>query len=109
MTSGRLAAVIAVLACAWPGLDPAVLEAAGDRRARGDCGGIAFSSTRRRGYARCFGGQFSRRWHVYTMHRMDSDGGHLQTLSFHDTNEWFPTVLPTGRLLYSNTKNVQPS
>ena len=35
-------------------------------------GGIAFSSTRRRGYARCFGGQFSPRWHVYTLHRMDA-------------------------------------
>ncbi len=40
-------------------------------------GGIAFCSTRRKGYARCFGDQFSPRWHVYTMHRMDADGGNL--------------------------------
>ena len=64
-------------------------------------GGIAFCSTRRRGYARCFGAQFSPRWHVYTLHRMDGDGGNIRTLSFHDTNEWFPTVSNTGLILYS--------
>lgn len=64
-------------------------------------GGIAFSSTRRKGYARCFGGQFSQRWHVYTMHRMQDDGSGMRILSVHDTNEWFPTVLHTGHILYS--------
>jgi hypothetical protein len=64
-------------------------------------GGIAFSSTRRRGYARCFGAQFSPRWHVYTLHRMDGDGKNIRTLSFHDTNEWFPTVSHEGLILYS--------
>jgi hypothetical protein len=64
-------------------------------------GGIAFCSTRRRGHARCFGGQFSPRWHVYTLHRVDADGGNLQILSVHDTNEWFPTVSHTGLVLYS--------
>ena len=64
-------------------------------------GGIAFSSTRRRGYARCFGGQFSRRWHVYTLHRIDADGSSLRTLSYHDTNEWFPAVSHTGLILYA--------
>jgi len=64
-------------------------------------GGIVFCSTRRKGYARCFGSQFSRRWHVYTLHRMGADGQELRTLSFHDTNEWFPTVSNTGLVLYS--------
>ncbi len=64
-------------------------------------GGIAFCSTRRRGYARCFGGQFSPRWHVYTLHRMNGDGTDIRTISFHDTNEWFPTVSQTGLVLYS--------
>lgn len=64
-------------------------------------GGIAFCSTRRRGYARCFGPQFSPRWHVYTLHRMDGDGKNLRTLSFHDTNEWFPAVSHEGLILYS--------
>ncbi|NQT85800.1 PD40 domain-containing protein, partial [bacterium] len=64
-------------------------------------GGIAFCSTRRGGYARCFGGQFSRRWHVYTLHRVEANGSALKTLSYHDTNEWFPTVSNTGHLLYA--------
>ncbi len=64
-------------------------------------GRVVFSSTRRKGYARCFGGQFSRRWHIYTLHRMDGDGSNLRTLSFHDTNEWFPTVSNTGHILYA--------
>ena len=64
-------------------------------------GGIAFSSTRRKGYARCFGGQFSRRWHVYALHRVESDGSGLRALSYHDTNEWFPTVSNTGHILYA--------
>lgn len=64
-------------------------------------GGIAFCSSRRGGYARCFGAQFSPRWHVYTLHRVDADGQNLRTLSFHDTNEWFPTVSNSGMILYS--------
>ena len=64
-------------------------------------GGIIFCSTRRRGYARCFGGQFGDRWHVYTLHRMDSDGANLRTLSFHETNEWFPSVLHDGSVSYA--------
>ena len=64
-------------------------------------GRIVFSSTRRRGYARCFGGAFSRRWHVYTLHRVDLDGSNLRTLSFHDTNEWFPAVSNRGHVLYA--------
>ncbi len=64
-------------------------------------GGIAFMSTRRRGYARCFGGQFSTRWDVYTLHRMNGDGSNVRTLSVHDTNEWFPAVSNTGHILYA--------
>lgn len=64
-------------------------------------GGIVFSSTRRRGYARCFGPQFSKRWHVYTLHRVEADGSNLSTLSYHDTNEWFPTVAHNGLIVYA--------
>lgn len=64
-------------------------------------GGIAFCSSRRRGHSRCFGGQFSGRWQVYTLHRMDADGNNIQTLSYHDTNEWFPAVSNDGLILYS--------
>lgn len=64
-------------------------------------GGVAFMSTRRQGYARCFGGQFSSRWDVYTLHRMESDGSSIRRLSHHDTNEWFPAVSHTGHILYA--------
>ncbi len=64
-------------------------------------GGIVFCSTRRRGYARCFGPQFSPRWHVYTLHRVQPDGSNLRTLSYHDTNEWFPTVAHNGLIVYA--------
>jgi len=64
-------------------------------------GRIVFCSTRRRGYARCFGGQFSPRWDVYTLHATDRDGTNVRPLSFHDTNEWFPAVGNDGRILYA--------
>ncbi len=64
-------------------------------------GGIAFCSTRRKGYARCFGKGFSHRWDTYTLHRMNADGTDMRTLSFNDVNEWFPTVSNTGTVLYA--------
>ena len=64
-------------------------------------GKIAFSSTRRRGYARCFWWGFGRRWHVYTIHTMAPDGTDIKTLSWHDTNEWFPETANDGRLVYA--------
>jgi hypothetical protein len=64
-------------------------------------GGIAFVSTRRRSYSRCFGPNFSRRWHSYTLHRMHADGTGLRILSFNDVNEWFPAVSNTGEILFA--------
>ncbi len=64
-------------------------------------GGIALSSTRRRGYARCFGGQFSARWDIYTLHRIDGDGRNIRMLSCYDTNEWFPAVANDGRIVFA--------
>jgi len=64
-------------------------------------GGIAFCSTRRKGYSRCFGGAFSHRWDSYTVHRMDGDGASIRALSFNDVSEWFPSVSNTGDLLYA--------
>lgn len=64
-------------------------------------GGVAFSSTRRRGHARCFWWGFGKRWQVYTLHRMNADGSNIQTLSWHDTNEWFPEVTNDGRIVYA--------
>ncbi|MCL2348734.1 MAG: hypothetical protein FWC50_10800 [Planctomycetaceae bacterium] len=62
-------------------------------------GGIAFLSTRRGGFIRC-----NNVWEplqTYTLHRMNADGGDLRTLSFHETNEWHPSVLNDGRIVYS--------
>lgn len=64
-------------------------------------GGIAFSSTRRGGYSRCFGAGFSKRTHVYTLHRVQPDGSGLRLLSMHDTNEWFPTTGHDGQIVYA--------
>ncbi|MCY2950529.1 MAG: hypothetical protein NTU53_00945, partial [Planctomycetota bacterium] len=62
-------------------------------------GGMAFMSWRRgAGFIRC-----SNPWEpipAYTLHRMDRDGKNVRTLSFHETNEWHPTVLNDGRIAY---------
>ena len=70
-------------------------------------GGIAFMSTRRGGFGRCHNP-----WEplpAYTLHRMDADGTNVRTLSFHETNEWHPTVLNDGRILYSRWDYVDRS
>jgi hypothetical protein len=61
-------------------------------------GSVAFMSTRRGGFGRCHNP-----WEPlpsYTLHRMDASGGAVQTLSFHETNEWHPSVLADGRIVY---------
>ncbi len=61
-------------------------------------GNIAFMSTRRGGFTRCNGP-----WEpllVHTLHKMKPDGSDIQTLSFHETNEWHPSVLNDGRIVY---------
>lgn len=64
-------------------------------------GRIVFCSTRRKGYARCFGPEYSYRWHTYTLHSMNADGRDIRTLSYNDVSEWFPTVSPAGHILYA--------
>ncbi len=61
-------------------------------------GGIAFESTRRGSKLRCGGGSPEL---VYTLHRMNGDGRNIRTLSFHETNEWHPSVLNDGRIVYT--------
>ncbi|MBE3068635.1 MAG: hypothetical protein IMZ66_00200, partial [Planctomycetes bacterium] len=70
-------------------------------------GGIAFMSTRRGGFTRC-----NNPWEpiqVYTLHRMDADGENIRTLSFHETNEWHPSVLHDGRIVYTRWDYVDRS
>ncbi len=70
-------------------------------------GGIAFMSTRRGGFGRCHNP-----WEPlpsYTLHRMDASGNTVRTLSFHETNEWHPSVLADGRIVYSRWDYVDRS
>jgi len=77
-------------------------------------GAIAFMSTRRGGFVRC-----NNPWEplpAYTLHRMDlptgqagGDGRNIRTLSFHETNEWHPSVLSDGRIVYSRWDYVDRS
>ncbi|HUU15533.1 MAG TPA: hypothetical protein VMW72_00160 [Sedimentisphaerales bacterium] len=70
-------------------------------------GDIAFMSTRRGGFGRCHNP-----WEPlpsYTLHRMDASGHEIQTLSFHETNEWHPSVLADGRIVYSRWDYVDRS
>ncbi len=61
-------------------------------------GGLAFLSSRRGGFVRC-----NNPWEpivTYTLHRCGADGRDVRPLSFHETDEWHPTVLNDGRLAY---------
>jgi hypothetical protein len=60
-------------------------------------GGIVFMSTRRGGFGRCHGS-----WEplaVHTLHRLDPDGK-ITCLSWHETNEWQPSITHDGRIIY---------
>ena len=60
-------------------------------------GDIVFSSTRRGGYHRCGRGPCP----VFTLARMGPNGENPRSISFHETHEWTPALLPDGRLLYT--------
>ncbi|MGA2031161.1 MAG: hypothetical protein ABSG68_02795 [Thermoguttaceae bacterium] len=59
-------------------------------------GRIAFISERRGGYLRC-----GRTCPIYTLFDMAADGSDINCLSFHETNEWQPSVTHDGRILYT--------
>ena len=60
-------------------------------------GRIVFTSSRIGGNQRC-GVRYAP---TYTLHAMMSAGSDVQPLSFHDTNEWFPSVDNNGMILYT--------
>jgi hypothetical protein len=60
-------------------------------------GRIVFISERRGGYGRCHG----RPVPTYTLHSMKDDGSDITTLSYHETNEWQPSVDNNGMIVYS--------
>ncbi len=70
-------------------------------------GGLAFMSSRRGGFTRC-----NNPWEplpAHTLHRMGPDGSRVQTLSFHETSEWHPSVLHDGRIVYTRWDYVDRS
>ena len=59
-------------------------------------GRLAFISERRGGYLRC-----GRRCPNFTMFDMAVDGSDIRCLSFHETNEWSPSITHDGMLLWT--------
>ena len=61
-------------------------------------GGIAFVSTRCQSMGRCH----TRRYNPsYLLHRMNGDGTGIRQLSFGEANEWDPSVMTDGRLIFT--------
>lgn len=71
----------------WDDFDPVFLPS----------GRIAFISARAGGNQRC-GRRFLP---TYTLYGMMPDGSDIQQLSWHDTNEWHPSVNNQGMIIYS--------
>ncbi len=59
-------------------------------------GRIAFITERRGGYLRC-----GRVCPTYTLFDMTDDGGDVNCLSFHETNEWHPSVTNDGQIIWT--------
>ena len=64
-------------------------------------GRIAFISERRGGYLRCGGSSPPYHSPTYTLHSMDAEGGRIVCLSFHETQEWHPSVDHNGMIVYT--------
>lgn len=61
-------------------------------------GRIVFTSTRIQGIGRCVLRSDSL---TYTLHSMEADGSDLITLSYHETNEWQPSVDNEGMVIFT--------
>lgn len=70
-------------------------------------GRLIFMSSRRGGFCRC-DNPFEP-IPTHTLHRLDPAGGEIQTLSWHETNEWHPAVLNDGRIVYCRWDYVDRS
>lgn len=58
---------------------------------------ILFVSTRRGGFHRCGRGPCP----VYTLAIAEADGSRPRPVSYHETHEWDPALLPDGRVIYT--------
>ena len=61
-------------------------------------GGIVFVSTRCQTFGRCHHRRYNPSYLVY---RMNGDGSGIRQLSFGEANEWDPSVLHDGRIVYT--------
>lgn len=61
-------------------------------------GRIVFTSTRRGGIGRCL---LAAQSLTYTLHSMEPDGSDAVMMSYHETNEWQPSVNHEGMLVYT--------
>ena len=61
-------------------------------------GGFAFISTRCQTYGRCHGGRYTP---SYMLYRGELDGTGIRQLSFGEANEWDPSVMADGRIIYT--------
>ncbi|MEE8452157.1 MAG: NPCBM/NEW2 domain-containing protein, partial [Thermoguttaceae bacterium] len=61
---------------------------------------IAFTSTRTGGLVMCFSS------YIDTLHTMNSDGTDIKSISVNNQNEFDPSVLPDGRILYGRWEYV---
>jgi hypothetical protein len=75
----------------WDDFDPCYLPG----------GRIALISTRRGGYLRCGGSAPPWDSPTYTLYSMAGDGSDILCLSFHETQEWHPSVDNNGMLIYT--------
>ena len=61
--------------------------------------GIAFISTRNQGAMRShFGGRYCP---TYTLYRTDGDGSNIRPMVYGEANEWDPSVLADGRIIWT--------
>jgi len=61
-------------------------------------GGIVFVSTRNQGFGRCHGGRYTP---AYVLYRCEADGSDIRRLSYGEANEWDPSVLHNGLVVYT--------
>jgi hypothetical protein len=61
-------------------------------------GGFVFTSTRNQSFGRCHGGVYKP---AFLLYRADANGSDIRPISFAEANEWDPSVLPDGRIIYT--------
>lgn len=70
-------------------------------------GTVVFMSSRRGGFCRC-DNPFEP-IPTTTLHMMEPDGSNVRILSYHETNEWHPSLLNDGRIAYCRWDYVDRS